>query len=161
TPEAIDALLADFRRWLEQSVAAPVDGTAPAVPPAEPVDLHTLLGQFLAVRHEVNLQTKAVRAQQELNTETLRELSAAPGSLVKPARAATPAHRQAIEGQVRPRLKALFALQDALSLASRGARRVQDTLLPGLAELAVAPDALSQALESVEAPPLAAPPRPL
>ena len=44
----------------------PVDGAAPPPPPAEPVDLHTLLGQFLAVRHEVNLQTKAVRAQQEL-----------------------------------------------------------------------------------------------
>ena len=157
----MDALLADFRRWLEQSVAAPVDGTAPAVSPAEPVDLHTLLGQFLAVRHEVNLQTKAVRAQQELNTVTLRELSAALDALEKAQAAANQAQQQAIDEQVRPLLKALVDLHDALSLASREAQRVQDTLLPALAELAVEPDALSQALESAEVPPLTSPPRPL
>jgi len=161
TPEAIDALLADFRRWLEQSVAAPVAGTVPAVPPAEPVDLHTLLGQFLAVRHEVNLQTKAVRAQQEQNAETLRQLSDALDALQKTQAVAAQAQQQAIDEQVRPLLKALVDLHDALSLASREAQRVQDTLLPALAELAVEPDALSLALEGVEAPPLEAPPRPL
>src|SRR5947207_5204804 len=77
TPEAIDTLLADFRRWLEQLAVPPADGAAPPPPAAEPVDLHTLLGQFLAVRHEVNLQTKAVRAQQEQNAETLHDLSVA------------------------------------------------------------------------------------
>src|SRR5437764_719189 len=77
TPEAIDTLLADFRRWLEQLAVPSADGATPPPPPAEAVDLHTLLGQFLAVRHEVNSQTKAVRAQQELNAETLHELSTA------------------------------------------------------------------------------------
>src|SRR4051812_2227022 len=78
TPEAIESLLADFRRWLEQAAAPDADGVAPSavVPPtaAEPIDLHTLLGQFIAVRHEVNLQTKAARAQQEQSAEALRQL---------------------------------------------------------------------------------------
>jgi molecular chaperone GrpE len=161
TPEAIDTLLADFRRWLEQAAMPPVDGAAPPPPPAEPVDLHTLLGQFLAVRHEVNLQTKAVRAQQEQNTESLRQLSTALDALWKAQATATQAQQQAVDEEVRPLLKALVNLHDALSLASREAQRVQDTLLPALAELATEPAALPLALESVEAPPLDAPRRPL
>src|SRR5437764_10284687 len=160
TPEAIDPLLADFRRWLEQLAAPPADGAVPPPSPAEPVDLHTLLGQFLAVRHEVNLQTKAVRAQQELNTETLHELSTALDALERTQETSAQAQQQAIDEQVRPLLKALVDLHDALSLASREAQRVQDTLLPALAELATEPGALSLALESVAAPPLEAPPRP-
>ncbi len=113
------------------------------------------------MRHEVNLQTKAVRAQQEQNAETLRQLSDALDALQKTQAVAAQAQQQAIDEQVRPLLKALVDLHDALSLASREAQRVQDTLLPALAELAVEPDALSLALEGVEAPPLEAPPRPL
>ena len=41
------------------------------------VDLYTLVGQFTALRQEVNLQTRAVRAQQEQNAETLRQLAEA------------------------------------------------------------------------------------
>ena len=64
TPEAIEAVLADFRDWLHQLAAQPAAAPGPPGPPAEPIDLHTLLGQFIALRHEVNLQTKASRAQQ-------------------------------------------------------------------------------------------------
>jgi len=62
-------VLADFRSWLERA-------PAPAVPPAvpQPLDLHTLLSQFVALRHEVNLQTKASRAQQEQNAEAIRHM---------------------------------------------------------------------------------------
>ena len=71
TPETIERVLADFRRWLEDRPAG--EAAPPARP--EPPDLHTLLGQMIAVRQEVNLQTKAVRAQQELNTESLQLLA--------------------------------------------------------------------------------------
>ena len=51
--------------------------TAAAAPPPasiepEPIDLHTLLGQFVALRHEVNLQTKSVRAQQGRTADQAR-----------------------------------------------------------------------------------------
>jgi len=66
TPEKIEAVLSDFRDWLGHLPALPEAAPADA---AEPIDLHTLLGQFIAVRHDVNLQTKAVRAQQEQNSQ--------------------------------------------------------------------------------------------
>src|SRR5947209_16896580 len=78
TPEAIDAVLAEFRGWLTAlgQTAAP-----PPPPTEEPPDLYTLLAQFTALRHEVNLQTRATRAQQEHNAETLRQLADALDSL--------------------------------------------------------------------------------
>src|SRR5215813_13018876 len=72
TPDEIEAILADFRDWLREA-APPFE----APPGAEPVDLHTLVAHFTALRHEVNLQTRAVRQQQEQNAETLRQLEAA------------------------------------------------------------------------------------
>src|SRR5262249_11317116 len=80
TPDAVSAILADFHAWLmaltveELTGVSPVGGTS--VSPVE-IDLHTLLGQMVAVRQEVNLQTRAVRSQQEQNSETLRQLTAA------------------------------------------------------------------------------------
>src|SRR5262249_18293336 len=75
TPQAIDALLADFRRWLTEAASA--DTLSDPSEADEPPDLHTLLGQFLAVRQEVNLLTRATRAQQEQQAETLRQFSSA------------------------------------------------------------------------------------
>src|SRR5437899_2689750 len=76
TAEVIEGLLADFRIRLEQAASAPA-AAAINQEPSEPIDLHTLLAQFIALRHEVNLQTRATRAQQEQNAETLDQLRAA------------------------------------------------------------------------------------
>ena len=132
-------------------------GQVSNLPPGEPIDLHTLLGQFLAVRHEVNLQTKAVRAQQEQNAESLRLLAETVEALERTQQAQAQARQQSADEQVRPLLKALLDLHDALSLAAREAQRVQDNLLPTLAQLAgEAPEHAA-----VEPPVLHAPPRPL
>ena len=40
----------------------------------EPFDLNALIGQFTALRHEVNLQTKAARTSLEQNSQTLAQL---------------------------------------------------------------------------------------
>jgi molecular chaperone GrpE len=48
-----------YREWLRSAVAAPA-GAEPL-----PVDFPALLAQFTALRHEVNLQTKAARALAE------------------------------------------------------------------------------------------------
>ncbi|MBY0525303.1 MAG: nucleotide exchange factor GrpE [Gemmataceae bacterium] len=120
TPEAIDAVLADFRGWLEQLGDAPVslDGTAPP----EPIDLHTLVGQFAALRHEVNLQTKATRTQQEQNADTLRQLTQA----VEAAKQAPKTDTDDDEA-VRPLLKTLVDAADALALAKQEIERLQTT----------------------------------
>jgi molecular chaperone GrpE len=131
TPDAIDRVLADFRSWLEEAAAAgrlPTDGDRPEAD--EPIDLHTLLGQFLALRHEVNLQTRAVRAQQEQNAETLRQLGQA--LEVLRSRTADPRPTDGAEDQQRALLKTLVDLYDALSLGAREAERVQQAVLVSL-----------------------------
>ncbi len=112
-------MLADFRDWLG-AVSGETDGAGP--PPGEGVDLHTLLGQFLALRHEVNLQTRAVRNQQEQNAETLRQLSQALDALRQ-----TPA-QAAPDDRVRSLLKALVDLYDALALGAREVKRGEEAL---------------------------------
>jgi molecular chaperone GrpE len=159
TREAIDAVLADFRDWLT-AAAAPLtpDPSPPGgegrnldspLPPAErgrgegagpAVDLHTLLAQFTALRHEVNLQTRAVRAQQEQNAETLRQLTQALDALAAAQDAKRQAGDAAADELTRPLLKTLVDLYDALALAGREIRRVQDAVLPTLEQVTAEAD---------------------
>jgi molecular chaperone GrpE len=137
TPDGIDALLADFRSWLEQTAAAGEEVPGPV--DDEPLDLHTLLGQFTALRHEVNLQTKAVRAQQELNAETLDRLTEAVAELRKLESAPPPPNDAPSDDAVRAQLKTLIELHDALAVAAREVPRVRDAILPLLDELTSPP----------------------
>src|SRR5437762_2398921 len=123
TPDRVEAVLADFRSWLQQ--AAP-----PAVPPAaaQPLDLHTLLSQFVALRHEVNLQTRASRAQQEQNSEALKGLGEALDLLRQQQEAHPGNDGEDRDEQLRPLLKTLIDLHDSLSLAGREVQRVQEAL---------------------------------
>lgn len=128
TPERIEATLADFRAWLYDLAGA--DATPAAA--VETLDLHTLLAQFVALRHEVNLQTRAVRAQQEQNTQTLEVLSQSVDALtqMKPAPADEP------DEHVRPLLKTLVDVADALGLGRRELQRNQQALAASLQGLA-------------------------
>lgn len=141
TPEAIESLLSDFRSWLGQVAEAPA---VPEAEVAEPIDLHTLLAQFTALRHEVNLQTRAVRAQQEQNAETLQQLTQALEELAE-ARAEIEKNRQqgrqqAEEETLRPLLKTLVDLNDSLSLAGREVQRLQDTIWQCVHKTLAAPE---------------------
>jgi molecular chaperone GrpE len=128
TPDVIETVLADFRGWLQEGAAsASADGTPASEPP---VDLHTLLGQFLALRHEVNLQTKATRAQQEQNAETLRQLGQALEALRQ-----TPKTEDNDEELLRPLLKTLLDVADALTLARREIDRLQVSAAASLEQL--------------------------
>jgi molecular chaperone GrpE len=84
------------------------------------VDLATLVGQFTALRHEVNLQTRAVRAQQEQNAETLRQLTRSVDALTAPPASPT----QPAEDELRPLLQTLVETHDALARAADELRRV-------------------------------------
>lgn len=112
TPEAIEQILADFRGWLMEASARPAAATKVAVA----FDLETVTRQFTALRQEVNLQTRAVRAQQEQNAQMLEAL------------------KQASEKEVpsepsdeRGWLKTMVETYDALSLARRELAKVQDS----------------------------------
>jgi molecular chaperone GrpE len=125
-------VLADFRIWLQEAAAGPL-----ASPPPTPTpDLHTLLGQMIALRQEVNLQTKAARAQQEQNTETLRELTRALDSLTEPAATSEPVPA---DDALRGMLKVLVDIADALTLARREFTRGRAAFDAALQALAAPP----------------------
>src|SRR5437588_8127702 len=83
TTDAIDAVLRDFRDWLaalpqetgdrsqesgdrrQETAARSLSPDSCLLSPG--IDLFTLLGQLTALRHEVNMQTKASRAAVEQN----------------------------------------------------------------------------------------------
>ena len=126
TPEQIEAVLSEFRTWLQQiadcglRIAESPDQSAIRNPQSTmgTVDLHTLVAQFTALRHEVNLQTKATRSQQEQTAEILAHADRGDGG-----DGAEPSD----EEQLRPLLKGLVELYDALALARREMERVRRT----------------------------------
>lgn len=133
TPAQIDATLADFRAWLGE-LAGPVE-----VPPAdgEPVDLATVVAAFTALRHEVNLQTKATRALGERVTQRLDEPREAP---VADAGGSA-------DDAVTPLLKTLIDVYDALALAAREVEKPRPAPAGWLARWRTPrPDAVADAL---------------
>jgi molecular chaperone GrpE len=100
---------------------------------------------MIAVRQEVNLQTRAVRTQQELNAETLLQLTAALDALRQSLARGEEARHQSLDESVRPLLKTLVDVYDALALASREMQRLRDTVLPSLEQLTAATSIASEA----------------
>jgi molecular chaperone GrpE len=128
-------VLEDFRGWLAAAAAGAVSVDRA---PAERVDLFTLVAQFVALRHEVNLQTRAVRAQQEQNAATLGHLADVVDSLAQ-AQAnqgayapRSPLLDASTEDLLRPLLKTLVDLYDSAALAGRELQRVQEAASAGL-----------------------------
>lgn len=151
SPEKIEIVLNYFRAWYQEFGAVRCEPPAPA---ASPPDLHTLLGQFIAQRHEVNLQTRAVRSQQEQNAETLRQLSAALEAVQHARRQVAETSAAALEEQLRPLLKSFVDVFDALSLAQRESERGQPAVGTTLEQLVELTEkvAETQRRETVEAP---------
>jgi molecular chaperone GrpE len=122
SPERIEQVLADFRSWLED-FAQPIEACEP---PTEAVDLHTLAGNLIALRQEVNLSTRATRATLEQNADALNRL----GELSRRAQRAPEAADSAGDDAVKPLLMALIDVYDALALARRQVERLQESLRP-------------------------------
>lgn len=113
TNEQIDRILADFRGWLH---AAKLPETPPA-PEPEPVSLHTLLAQFTALRHEVNLQTKAGRAATDQVAEVLKRIGENESEV------------DADDDEiVLPLAKTITDIADALALSHRQVERAKETM---------------------------------
>src|SRR5262249_51185764 len=95
------------------------------------VDLHTLAGNLIALRQEVNLSTRATRATLEQNADALNHL----GELARRAqRAAEPAQGSA-DDAAKPLLTALIDVYDALALARRQVERLRELIRPSCASL--------------------------
>ncbi len=90
---------------------------------APALDLSALLAPFVALRHEVNLQTRASRAQLEQNAQALEVLRQAVEALRRP-----PPAPAAGDEAVRPLLRTLIDVHDALALARREVLRLRDGL---------------------------------
>jgi len=88
------------------------------------------VAQFTALRHEVNLQTKATRTSLELTGEALQQL----GDAVEELR-----ERPAEDEDVTSVLRALVDVYDNLALAMRQVTRQREALEKPLSELAVSP----------------------
>ncbi len=109
----IDKLLTDFRDWL-----ADLPASSPPTIATETVDLATLVRQFTALRQEVNLQTRASRTQLEQNAQALATLGEAVEHLSdKPA--------DPVE-VLRPLLKTLIDIRDALALAQNQVNKTRE-----------------------------------
>jgi molecular chaperone GrpE len=115
TPDAIETLLDDFRAWLEEAIEAPPIEEAPGL------ELATIVQHFTALRQEVNLQTKASRAQLEQNAQAQELLQQALESLQN-----QPGDEDAQAELLRPLLKTLIDAHDSLSLARREVQRLLD-----------------------------------
>ena len=110
------------------------DGPAPAeMPPT--IDLATLLGHFVALRQEINLQTRAVRTQQEQAGEVVGKVQQALDLAQRSQTRAEQAERQGQEEKFRPLLGTLADLYDSLSTAANQIRRATTGILPRLAEM--------------------------
>jgi len=117
-------------------------------PPADSVDLFTLVGQFTALRQEVNLQTRAVRSQQEQNAESLRHTAETFQSLRQAQQLINAqeaeARLQQIDAAVQPLLKALVDVADSQLLTIRELTRAVQTVKDLLPERRPAADSLPQ-----------------
>ncbi len=109
-PDEIDRILANFRTWLE-ALPDPAE-PRPTAPPA--VDFGALASQFTALRHDVNLQTKATRAVLDQSGEALKQLAARPAT-------ADP------ESHLQPTRKLLVDLADALNLSLKQVQRTLES----------------------------------
>jgi molecular chaperone GrpE len=135
-------VLADFRRWLGElppgesfGAGEPWGAGNGVVPPA--IDLHTVLAHFVALRQEINLQTRSVRSQQEQGGAALQALQQAVEALRQKDARAEQAAQQSQEERLRPLLKTLVDLYDSLALAGREIARAEGGLETLLAVLEV------------------------
>lgn len=118
TAADIDRVLADFRGWLDELLSGG-HSLPTSEPPPEPIDLHTLAAQFVALRHEVNLQTRATRTAIEQNAKLIEQ-------------------RTTPDETLRQLLKTIIDVGDALTLAWREVEKVRSAVEPLLADLTAA-----------------------
>ena len=129
TNERIEQVLGDFRDWLRKTS----EPESAIRPPENPVDLYTLVNQFTGLRQEVNLQTKSTRSALEQNAATLdgyRSALAQMEETLDDLRASQEsAGATKAEELLKPAIKGIIDVYDALALARHQVMRQRDSLL--------------------------------
>jgi molecular chaperone GrpE len=123
--ETIEHILADFRRWLQDIATRPADQSA--ILDGE-FGLHDLVSQFVALRHDVNLQTKAARAQQEQASRSLEALEQALDHLEHADSGTHEETDEAAAETLRPLLKSVLEITDLMNVAGREVDRVRGAI---------------------------------
>jgi molecular chaperone GrpE len=143
--------LQDFRAWL-------LEAQLPQAGGAEEPEFHwqTLVAEFTALRHEVNLQTRAARAQSDQNAEALKHLDEALAAV----EGARPTEQGQPDEALRPLLKTLVDVYDALALARREVVRVQTVVNAALARWEQVPGSAAELVRTDVAHPPATKSRP-
>ena len=116
--DATETILDDFRAWLREA------GEVPAPEPAPDLDIATVVQHFIALRQEVNLQTKSSRSALEQNGQALALLQQSFDALQRQQAALQQSDKSAQDELLRPLLKTLIDAHDALSLAQREVQRL-------------------------------------
>lgn len=131
TPERVEAILADFRRWVLESVP-----TEPAEVPAPDFSWSKLVEQLVAVRHEVQIQTRVLRQQQEQLTEVLNRGSP------RPSEAPVRIDSFGAPDSVRAFVDSLIEMAEVSGRALTEIQRVLDTMERGGAEASPLPQSI-------------------
>ena len=129
--DAIEAILADFRAWLVE--AADADASSHAdVPELEAggFDVASVLQHFIALRQEINLQTRASRGQLEQNSQTIALLQESLGTLQQQQAKREESGGADPDEILRPLLKTLIDAHDSLWIAERQVRRLLENPPP-------------------------------
>lgn len=124
--DAIESLLSDFRDWLSGlNDSASINGGLESGQSPIP-DIFSLVAQFTALRHEVNMQTRAVRSAVEQNAEILNRFQDADEA---------PQQEPESGEDLRPVAKAIVDISDALALSLNQIARARESTEPLLDEL--------------------------
>jgi molecular chaperone GrpE (heat shock protein) len=126
TPETFEEIVEDFRRWTQEHVEQ-AESLLTEVPRA-PLDVAVVVAQFTALRQEVNLQTRNSRSQLEQNASALEQLSRAVQMIREQQQRLREENAAALDGKLRPLVKAFVDARDALALAERNVRKIQESL---------------------------------
>jgi molecular chaperone GrpE len=131
--QELESALDDFRLWFMEAAGQPGGPPSAEMPPT--IDLATLLGHFVALRQEINLQTRAVRTQQEQTSEVVGKFQQTLELAQRSQTRAEQAERQNQEDKLRPLLGTLADLYDSLATAAAQIRRVTSGVLPRLQQM--------------------------
>jgi molecular chaperone GrpE len=115
--------------------AADLHGGPPPSEMSPTIDLATLLGHFVALRQEINLQTRAVRVQQEQTADVVGKFQQTLELAQRSQARAEQAERQSQDEKLRPLLGTFADLYDSLATAASQIRRVTSGVLPRLQQM--------------------------
>jgi molecular chaperone GrpE len=117
TAKGIEEAILEFRTWAQNFNRLP----EPCNSPSEQIDLTTLVGHFIALRQDIQLQTKSTRSVVEQNAEILKQLTQVVSDSGK-------SQGREDEEAVKTLLKVLIDTYDALAMSQKQVEKGRQNL---------------------------------